>query len=78
MKIIILYLFVIIAGGFFWGVLGAYLLHGFEGKGWSLCELLRNVRWVIKHDIIDIPWKICTWIKRNAKKTKTGMDRRLH
>ena len=53
-----------IPGGFIAGVLFAYIRFGLEGKGWSVPELMRDVRWFIMHDVIDLPFRFVEWLRR--------------
>ena len=36
------------------GILGAYLALGLKGKGWSAIELIKDIRFIIMHDILHL------------------------
>lgn len=38
----------------FGGILGAYLAFGLKGKGWSVIELIKDIRFLIMHDILHL------------------------
>jgi hypothetical protein len=51
--------------GFFIGILYAYIEFGVTGKGWSLYELMRDIRWMFEYDIFPLPIKFWEWVKRH-------------